>query len=462
MRTAATGRKLNLQSDARYRFERGLDPEFVRRRASRSRPGSSSSSAAARRARSRNRRRGARTGGGSIRFRPERTRSLGGLEVPARPSSGASSRRSAAPSPSEATHWTVEPPSWRGDIEGEADLVEEVLRIHGYDNIPAVPLLRERRAAEAGARRRRSAAPLRAPQPRRARPGRGRDLLLPADAQAALFGGGAERCVSSIPISADLDAMRPSLLPNLLAAAQRNADRGFADGALFEIGPQYRDDTPEGQDLMAAGVRSGRTGAKRWDDPGRPVDAFLAKADAMAALAAAGVAAESVQVDSRSARLVSPRPRRRLAARPQALGAGSARSIPRVLAALDVKGPIGGLRGFPRCRAVAARPRPAAPGRFSSSRRSSRSSAISPSWWTQRSAGRDLLRAARSVDKKLVAEVRLFDVYAGAGLPEGKKSLAITVVLQPEEATLTDAALEGFSQKLVAAVEKATGGSLRS
>ena len=279
-------------------------------------------------------------------------------------------------------------------------------------------------------------------------------------AQAELFGGGNEALTLANPISADLDQMRPSVLPNLLAAAQRNADRGFANGALFEIGPLYKDDTPEGQQAMATGIRTGQTGAKRWDDPGRAVDTFLAKADASAALTAAGVPLESLQVSADPPAWYHP-------GRAGSLRQGSkvlahfGEIHPGVLAAMGVAGPAVGFEVFldavpaPRLRQGRARPL----------------LVLSPFQPVERDfafvvdeavTAESLLRAAKGVDKKLIADVRLFDVYRGKGVPEGKKSLAITVVLQPVEATLTDAEIDAFSKKLVAAIEKATGGSLRS
>ena len=252
-----------------------------------------------------------------IRFRPDRPRSLGGIDIPAAAQRRILESLGCVIAEADAA-WSVEPPSWRGDIEGEVDLVEEVLRIHGYEHIPTVPLARD------------AALPRPALDPAQRRTGFVRRSLaarglveavtfsfMPAG-QAELFGGVAPALHVANPISADLDAMRPSLLPNLLAAARRNADRGFADGALFEIGAQYRDDTPTGQDLMATGLRTGRTGPKRWDDPGRPVDAFLAKADAIAALAAAGLAGRFASGRRRAAVLVSPRPRRQPSARAKA------------------------------------------------------------------------------------------------------------------------------------------------
>ncbi|MGH7091264.1 MAG: phenylalanine--tRNA ligase subunit beta, partial [Stellaceae bacterium] len=286
VRTAATGRKLNLQSDARYRFERGLDPEFVR-------PGLEAATRLVLELCGGEPSEIAQAGAvpewrRAINFRPDRTRSLGGLALAA-PIQRSLLEGLGARLADSGERWVVEPPSWRGDIEGEADLVEEVLRLHGYEHIPAEPLPRDTPLPKAAI----DAQQRRAGFVRRCLAARGLveavTFSFLSSREARLFGGGSEVIRLANPISADLDAMRPSLLPNLLAAARRNADRGLADVALYEIGAQYRDDTVTGQELMASGVRTGRTGPKRWDDPGRPVDALLAKADAMAALTGVGV-----------------------------------------------------------------------------------------------------------------------------------------------------------------------------
>jgi phenylalanyl-tRNA synthetase beta chain len=455
VRTAATGRKLNLQSDARYRFERGVDPAFVG-------PGleaatrlvlalcGGSASAIAQSGEVPHWQR-------SLRFRADRTKNLGGIDI------GAAEQRRILESlgctfgPGE--DHAVTPPSWRGDIEGEADLVEEILRIHGYEHIPAVPLAREtvlpKPALDAAQRRtgfvRRSLA--------------ARGLMeavtysfLPSG-QAALFGGVAPGLRLANPISADLDAMRPSLLPNLLAAAKRNADRGLPDAALYEVGAQYRDDTPQGQELMASGVRAGRTGAKRWDDPGRPVDALLAKADAIAALGAAGLAADALQMGADPPAWYHPGRGGSLRLGPKVL-AWFGELHPAIVGAYELKGAAVGFEVF-----LDAVPQPRARGRARPLLKLSPFQPVERDFAfvvPQDLPAETLLRTARGVDKKLIAEVRLFDVYTGPGVPEGKKSLAITVLLQPDDATLTDAMIEGFAKKLVAAVEKATGGSLRA
>jgi phenylalanyl-tRNA synthetase beta chain len=456
VRTAATGRKLGIQSDARYRFERGVDPEFVgpgleiATRLILELCGGEGSAVATAGAVPDWRRR--------YHLREDRVETLGGVAISA-PDQRRILEDLGCTLTDEAGGFAVTPPSWRGDIEGEADLVEEILRIRGYDAIPVLPLARETVLPKPAL----SAAQRRVSSVRRGLAARGLveavTFSFMPRAQAQLFGGGSEALMLANPISADLDAMRPSVLPNLLAAAQRNSNRGYPNSALFEIGPLYKDDTPGGQLQMATGIRQGRTGAKRWDDPGRAVDALLAKADASSALAAAGVPMESLQVSSDSPSWYHPGRAGSLRQGAKVL-AHFGELHPGALAQLGVDAPACGFEIFldavPAPRARPSRARPLL--------------VLSPFQPIERDfafvvdesvPAETLLRAVKGVDKKLVAAVRLFDVYRGKGLEDGKKSLAVTVVLQPGEATLTDQAIESFSQKLVAAVEKASGGTLR-
>jgi phenylalanyl-tRNA synthetase beta chain len=454
VRTAATGRKLSLQSDARYRFERGLDPAFVA-------PGMEIATRLI-----------LELCGGepsapvvagavpewqrSYRLRPDRVATLGGVDLP-----GETQRRILDALgfgiAEQNGAMTVAPPSWRGDIEGEADLVEEVLRVHGYDAIAAVPLERD------------TALPRPALDPAQRRVGFVRRTLAArglveavtfsfmAAGDAALFGGVKPELRLINPISADLDVMRPSILPNLLAAARRNADRGLADSALFEVGAQYHDDTPEGQATVAAGLRHGQSGPRHWRDPGRPVDAFAAKADALAALAAAGTPTENLQASADPPAWYHPGRAGTLRLGAKVL-AHFGEVHPAVLAACALKGPAAGFEVFLDAVPPPRKARGRAPLKLSPFQPVERDFAfLVPADLPAET----LLRAARGVDRTLIAEIRLFDVYAGAGLPAGRKSLAITVVLQPEEATLTDEQIEAFSIRLVAQVAKATGGELR-
>jgi phenylalanyl-tRNA synthetase beta chain len=455
IRTAATGRRLNIISDARYRFERGLDPAFVgdgleiATRLMLELCGGEASEVITAGAVPDWRRRYV--------LRAERPASLGGLDVPPQESAEILRALGCAVEPLPGGDLAVEPPPWRGDIEGEADLVEEVLRIKGYDQIPAVPLPRASplpRPALPPARRRSELV-------RRALAARGFTEAVTysfiSAREAELFDGGRPALRLVNPISTELDAMRPSLLPGLVAAVGRNADRGYPDAALFEVGPLYRDDTPAGQVLAAAGVRSGQGGPKDWRRPPQPVDLFEAKADALAALAAMGAPADGIQTSAEPPAWFHPGRAGILRLGQTVLG-HFGELHPTVIEALGARAPIAGFEVFldavPEPRAARAK----APLQMSVFQPIERDFAFVVDRALPAEA---LLRAARGVDRKLVAEIRLFDVYEGAGLPLGKKSLAITVRLQPQERTLTDSEIEAFSQRLVAQVEKATGGRLR-
>jgi phenylalanyl-tRNA synthetase beta chain len=455
IRTAATGRRLNIMSDARYRFERGVDPAFVgdgleiATRLMLELCGGEASEVVTAGAVPDWRRR--------YLLRAERPASLGGRNVPPQESGEILRALGCAVEPLPGGDLAVEPPSWRGDIEGEADLVEEVLRVKGYDQIPAVPLPRTTplpRPALPPARRRSELV-------RRALAGRGLTEAVTysfiSSREAELFGGGQPALRLVNPISTELDAMRPSLLPGLVAAVRRNADRGYPDAALFEVGPLYRDDTSAGQVLAAAAVRSGQAGSKDWRRPPQPADLFEAKADALAALAAMGATADKVQTGAEPPAWFHPGRAGILRLGPTVLG-HFGELHPTIIEALDAHPPVAGFEVFldavPEPRAGRAKP----PLQLSVFQPIERDFAFVVDRELPAEA---LLRAARGVDRKLVAEIRLFDVYEGVGLPPGKKSLAITVRLQPQERTLTDAEIEAFSQRLVAQVEKATGGWLR-
>ena len=455
VRTAATGRKLNISSDARYRFERGLDPAFVgdgleiATRLTLDLCGGEASEIVTAGAMPGWRRRYV--------LRGERPGTLGGLHVPPEQSAAILTALGFAVEPLAGGDLAVEPPSWRGDIVGEADLVEEVLRVKGYDEIPAVPLDRDTALSRPSL----TPAQRRAELVRRTLAARGLveavTFSFISAREAELFGGAKPQLRLANPISADLDAMRPSLLPGLVSAARRNADRGFPDVAVFELGPLYRDDTPEGQALVAAGLRAGRTGQKHWRQAPREIDLYDVKTDALAALAAMGAPVENVQAAADPPAWYHPGRAGTLRLGPKALGAFG-ELHPAVLEALDARPPIAGFEIFldavPEPRAARAKP----PLHLSVFQPIERDFAFVVDCELP---AETLLRAARGVDRKLVAEIRLFDVYEGTGQPEGKKSLAITVVLQPQERTLTDAEIEGFSQRLIAQVEKATGGRLR-
>jgi len=456
VRVRKSGRALGIVSDARMRFERGLDPESadwgaeVAATLIRELCGGEASEPVAAGAMPDWQR--------AVPFRLERLETLGGLAVPA-----PEAKRILAALGFEAKEngaaWSVSVPPWRPDIDGEADIVEEVLRIHGYDRIPAVPLGLEGALPHSAI----------TPQQRRMRLARralaARGLLeavtwsFMSSKEAPLFGGGKPELKLANPISADLDEMRPSILANLLHAVQRNADRGFANAALFEIGPHYASAAPGDQTNVAAGVRQGET-PRHWSEPARKVDAFDAKADALAALEAAGAPVNSLQTAAEAPGWYHPG-RSGVVKLGTAVLAQFGEVHPRVLTALDVDAPAVAFEVFlerlPPAKAKAGKTRPLLkPSAFQPVERDFAFvvDAAVPA--------EKLLRAAQNADKALIAGAAIFDAYAGPGIPEGKKSIALAVTIQPVEKTLTDAEIDAIAAKIVAAVTKQTGGVLRS
>jgi phenylalanyl-tRNA synthetase beta chain len=456
VRTAATGRKLEILSDARFRFERGVDPAFVRASAEVATRmilelcgGEASDLVIA------GEEPDWRT---SIVLRPERAAELGGVDV-AKQRQEDILRGLGCTVSEHADGLLVVPPSWRADIAAEHDLVEEVIRVNGFDAIPAVPLPRPSisRPVLTPAQRRQGWV-------RRQLAARGLVetvtwSFLPS-AQAERFGGGGPEMKLANPISADLDCMRPSVLPNLLAAAGRNADRGLRDLGLFEIGPQFDGPEPGQQRMIAAGLRAGAALPRHWAAPVRPVDAFDAKGDALAALAAAGVNPDSLAVTAEAPAWYHPGRSGAWKLGNKAL-AYFGELHPGVLAAFDVKGAVAGFEVFldaiPPAKARPSKARP--PLKLSPFQPLERDFAFV----VDRDVAADaLVRAARGADKALITAARVFDVYEGQGVGEGKKSLALTVTLQPVDKTPTDEEIEAVSKRVVDAVAKATGAVLRA
>jgi phenylalanyl-tRNA synthetase beta chain len=356
--------------------------------------------------------------------------------------------------------WNVTPPTWRRDVDGKADLVEEVARIEGFGALPSTPL--PTLAAKSSG--------ILTPRQTRARIAR-RALAasgyaeavtwsFTARAKADLFGGVPDSLVLANPIAADLDAMRPSILPNLIEAAGRNANRGHPDTALFEIGPVFHSDQPNGQRTAITAILAPH--ADRHWVKGAQDDLFTLKGDLFALLADINAPTGSLQVAQGTA---SPwwHPGRsaRLQLGPKAILAEFGEIHPAVLKALDVAGPVYGFEIWldavpePKRKGGKTRPKLELPALMPLTRDFA-------FLVDKATAAGDLIRAAAGADKALIDSVTLFDVYEGIGVPDGHKSVAIEVTLQPREATLTDADIEALSAKIVAAVDKAVGGKLRS
>jgi phenylalanyl-tRNA synthetase beta chain len=456
VRTAATGRKLGIETDARYRFERGVDPaalitgaEIATRMILECCGGEASRLVVAGAEPDWRRR---------ISFRPSKIASLGGLDL----DPGASRHILTALGfgvEGEGESLEVSPPSWRADVEAEADLVEEVLRVHGYDAVPAVSLARPEEASACVL----TPSLRRAGWVRRALAARGMVEAITwsftGGSDAALFGDVPESLHIANPISAELDVMRPCVLPNLLRAVGRNMDRGIENLALFEVGPQFADDTPEGESRMASGVRRGSTGPRHWAAEARALDAFDAKADAVAALEACGLRAEALQTKREAPGWYHPGRSGVLALGPNALGFFG-ELHPGVLHEMALEGPLVGFEVFldrlPERKARKGRAR--APLKVSGYPAVERDFAFVVDDAITAAA---VIGAAKSAERQLITEVMPFDLYQGEGIAAGKKSLAIAVRLEPMDRTLTEAEIEAVAKKIVAAVVKATGGSLR-
>jgi phenylalanyl-tRNA synthetase beta chain len=482
VRVALTGRRHQIVSDARQRFERGIDPALMPDAVEAAtsmilelcggEPGEVTEAGA----------QAAWQRDATLRF--SRIASFGGSDISPDEAVDSLRRLGFTVRRRDVEQVTVAVPSWRNDIaaqvvldqapdldpavaakaatgcveiEPECDLVEEVLRLRGLDAVPPVSLPR--------------AAPVPLPTltPRQQRAELVRRTLAAqglaecvtfsfmAAADAALFGATPDALRLSNPIASDLDQLRPTPIATLMLAAKRNAARGWPEVALFEQGPEFSVDAFDGQRLVAAGLRAGNT-PRHWAAPSRPVDAFDAKADLWAALVALGVPLDALML-SADALPGFYHPGRSGVVRqgPKTVLGSFGELHPRVLASLDMAGPVVAF-----ALNLDAVPEP---------KRRRRSAPELPPFQPVRrdfaflvDAGVSadaVLRAARGAERTLIAGVSLFDVYAGEKLPEGKKSLAIEVVFQPRERTLTDEEIEAACQKVISAVVKATGATLR-
>lgn len=455
IRTATAGRKLGIDSDARTRFERGLDPAFVLPAADYAANmilalcgGEASDTVVA----------GALPPlRQAIAFDKARLPRLTGVDLPDDEVVRLLQALGFGVHRDRPGHFHVTPPSWRHDVVEATDLVEELARLHGFDAIPSVSMRRDAAVSP----RLLTTAQVRRSRVRRALAARGLDeactFSFVADAEAAAFGGAQLRLAN--PISADLVAMRPSILPALAAAVGRNQARAQGDVALFEVGAIYTGARPGEQEQVAGGVRSGRALPRHWSVPERRVDALDAKADALAALEAAGA-----KVDALKLRRTAPAHYHPGRAATLALGTKVLATFgelhPGLQRLFDWKERVVGFEVFldriPEPRAAKTRARPRL--------------ATSPFQPVDRDfaflvdvdvvAG-DLIDAIAGAVPELVRDVTLFDVYQGQGVPEGKRSMAVAVRLQALDRTLADADIEAAATRIVAAAAAACGAQLR-
>lgn len=353
---------------------------------------------------------------------------------------------------------TVRVPSWRPDVTMKADLAEEVMRMVGVDNVPVTPLPRLAHIAPKMLttlqNRRRIA--------RRVLAARGLDeavhwsFISMADAQR--FGGGSPQLRLANPIASELTDMRPSLLPGLLAAAQRNTNRGYPDLKLFEVGQVFHSVTPDGQKTYASAIRMGAT--RHWQGMS-PVSVFDAKADIAAVLDAMGHDIDKLQLVAEPASWSHPGRGGRIQLGPKLTIGWFGEIHPALAESYDLAGPVAAfeldLDAIPEPRRKPTRAKPAL--KLNDLMGLSRDFAFLVD---RDVAAGTILKAARGADKLLVSGVDVFDVFEGKGVPEGKKSVAIAVTLQPQDHTLTDEEIDKVAASIVAAVAKATGGTLRT
>jgi phenylalanyl-tRNA synthetase beta chain len=459
---AHTGRKLGVNSDARYRFERGVDPAFMlpglelaTRMVLDLCGGTPSEIALAGSAEPSER---------VIDFPLSELERLAGLDLPLSEMRRVLERLGFFVA-GQGERIKVAAPSWRPDVQGNADLVEELVRILGVDRVPPTPFPR----GEAPRKPVLTPIQLRTRKAKRALAARNLMEAVTwsfiAVKPAELFGGGKAELKLANPIAADLSDMRPSLIPGLVAAAQKNADRGFADAGLFEVGQVFRGDQPADQLTAAAGIRRALAKpsgiGRHWQKRDGEVDAFDAKADALSVLTAAGAPPSALQVVPGGPAWLHPGRSGTIQIGPQNVLGYFGELHPRALEALDAQGPLVGfeviLERIPEPKAKATRAKPALE--------------LSPfqpverdfAFVVERSVkAADIVRAAQGADRKLISAVIVFDLYEGTGIAPGKKSIAIAVTIQPRDKTMTDAEIEALAGKIVAEVDKRTGGVLRA
>ncbi len=457
MAIARTGRDLQIDSDARYRFERGVDPEFTVEAIKIAAQmvmdlcgGTASEIVQAGKVPSWKH---------EIDFDPAYTKKLSGMDVPAERQIKILESLSFTINGSKVT-----PPSWRHDVEGKADLVEEVIRVIGFDHIEPISVRSDNTVPD-------SAETINITRMRGARTAlaaRGLSECVTwsfmPKALAAEFAPSQKSNDNALtltnPISADLDHMRPSILPNLITAAATNADKGNGDVMLFEVGPVFETPKPDGQRTHASGVRYGRQGMKHWsgEQAHRSHDIYDAKADAIAALNAAGVATVNLQTAREAAEYYHPG-RSAVLKQGKNILAQFGEIHPAILDEMDIKKNVIAFEVFLDNIPEGKKKGTAKP-----------LLQLSPFQPVERDFAfivdehvdaEQITRAAQNADRNLITGVSVFDVYQGKGVEGGKKSIAINVVIQPVKQTLTDSEIDGIAKKIIDAVASKTGAVLR-
>lgn len=452
----ATGKKYGIDSDAKYRFERGVDPAFcdegieIATRMILDFCGGEPSYTTLAGAEPQWLR--------TIPFNPDMVATLGGMNMDTAEQMDILMKLGCQVRSRPDDLLDVTPPSWRHDVQNGADLVEEILRLKGYDAIPSVEVRAERGVTVSALNPEQK----RNSDLRRVLASRGMHEAVTwsfqSEAMLEQFSYTEQKQMRlANPISADLAIMRHSILPGLLVAAKRNADRKIDSTHLFEQGSVYFGSTPETQPTMLAALRSGK-GKTHWQKAANTIDFFSIKADLWALLQQAGLNTDTLTLSREAPRWYHPGQSATIRIGKNLL-AHCGVLHPGLLQTQDIDFPVAAFEIF-------LGQLPPLKNKKAATKAALQLSALQPV--TRDFAflvandvpAENILKAARNADKNLVADVVLFDVYAGKGVPEGQRSLAITVTLQPVKATLTDAEIEAVAKNIVGAVEK-LGGVLR-
>lgn len=456
--TGATGRKLNLDTDARQRFERGADPAFVKDGeimgaamilklcgGTPSKPKLSGAEPIVQK---------------EVTLRVPRVKQLTGVEMTALHCAEILERLGFA-SNVDGENVVAQIPSWRRDIDGEADLVEEVVRIYGFDKIPTVSMPRD----EAVAQPTLTLAQKRIRRLRRALAAAGMNEAISwafiREEDAKAFGGGAPELHLANPISVDMSVMRPSALPGLLRAVKRNLDRGLTPVRLFEIGACFENDTPKGQFQVAAMVLAGNNGDVHWASKAKPFDVYDAKAAAELALAEVGAPVDKLMITTDAPAWFHPGRSGVLRLGPKNILGVFGELHPRLAKAFDIKGPVVMAEIYPgkvpTPKAAGTRTRPVLD--LSDLQAIERDFAFIVK---EDVSAEQLLKAVRGAEKTFISDVKVFDVYQGPGVEEGRKSLALKVILQPKDVTFKDEDIGVITRKIIENAKKAVDAELRA
>ena len=453
--TAKTGRALQVDTDARYRFDRGVDPEFV----------ASGLEIATKLI--------TEICGGEvcdvvsagetpswkheINFDPAYTKKLSGMDIPADKQIEILKDLGFTVDGSK-----VIPPSWRGDVEGKADLVEEVIRVIGYDKIEAISVRSDNAIADSAETPHATSVRL----SRTALAARGLNecitwSFMSRDLAGHFSSNSNDNALTlTNPISSDLDQMRPSILGNLMSAASTNADKGNGDAKLFEVGPVFPSAKPDGQRTVATGIRFGAIGPRHWDgaQAHRKNDIYDAKADALAALEAVGAPTATLQTAREASDYFHPGRSGTLKMGNKTL-AQFGEIHPAILDDMNIKSGVVGFEVF-----LDEVPKKKNKGPAKPLLQNSQFQPLSRDFAfivDENVETESITRAAKGAERNLITDISVFDIYQGKGVEEGKKSVAINVVIQPVKQTLTDSEIEGLCTKIIDAVASKTGAVLR-